>query len=93
MFRYRKEYVGSDETTHFGLIAEEVANVAPGLVEFDDQGRPFSVRYQFLAPMLLNEVQEQQRTIDEQQAVIATLVERVEQLEGRFGTQPTEAAQ
>ena len=88
-FRYREEYVGPDDTTHFGLIAEEVAKVAPGLVHFDDEGRPFSVRYEFLAPLLLNELQGQGRTIGRQQAVIAVLVERVENLESRLATGAT----
>jgi len=58
-------------------------------VEFDAEGRPFSVRYQFLAPMLLNRVQEQQRTMDEQQAVIAALTRRLDQVEARLATAPT----
>ena len=92
-FRYREEYVGPDDTTHFGLIAEEVAKVAPGLVHFDDEGRPFSVRYEFLAPLLLNELQGQGRTIGRQQAVITALVERVENLESRLATGTTQVEQ
>jgi hypothetical protein len=92
-FRYREEYVGPDDTTHFGLIAEEVAKVAPGLVHFDDEGRPFSVRYEFLAPLLLNELQGQEQTIGRQQAVIAALVERVENLESRLATGTTQVEQ
>jgi hypothetical protein len=92
-FRYREEYVGPDDTTHFGLIAEEVAMVAPGLVHFDDEGRPFSVRYEFLAPLLLNELQGQGQTISRQQAVIAALVERVESLESRLATGTTQVEQ
>ncbi len=89
-FRYREEYVGPDDTTHFGLIAEEVAKVAPGLVHVDDEGRPLSVRYEFLAPLLLNEVQKQQRTLEsqtaqlaEQQELIAAVLARIERLEAR----------
>jgi len=44
-----------------------VADVAPELVVYDDEGQPFSVRYHLLAPLLLNEVQKQQREIHEQQ--------------------------
>ena len=43
----------------YGLIAEEVANVYPELVIRDDKGRIDGVRYDELAPMLLNEVQQQ----------------------------------
>jgi hypothetical protein len=41
----------------YGLIAEEVAKVYPELVIRDEQGRIDGVRYDELAPMLLNEVQ------------------------------------
>src|SRR5205814_1727910 len=49
----------------YGLIAEEVEAVYPELVTRDAEGRPDSVMYQFLAPMLLNEVQKQHRQIEE----------------------------
>jgi Chaperone of endosialidase len=45
----------------YGLIAEEVAKVYPELVIRDQTGRIDGVRYDELAPMLLNEM-EQQRT-------------------------------
>jgi hypothetical protein len=44
----------------YGLIAEEVAKVYPELVIRDASGRIDGVRYDELAPMLLNEVQKQQ---------------------------------
>ena len=43
----------------YGLIAEEVARVYPELVIRDERGRIDGVRYDELAPMLLNEVQQQ----------------------------------
>jgi hypothetical protein len=46
---------------HYGLIAEEVAKVYPELVTRDADGKLDGVRYEELAPMLLNEVQKQQR--------------------------------
>ncbi len=42
-----------------GLIAEEVAKVYPDMVGYDKDGQPSSVKYQSLAPMLLNELQKQ----------------------------------
>jgi len=48
-------------TVQYGLIAEEVNNVYPELVIRDDKGKIQGVRYDELAPMLLNEVQKQQR--------------------------------
>jgi trimeric autotransporter adhesin len=52
----------------YGLIAEEVDKVYPELVIRDDSGKVQGVRYDELAPMLLNEVQKQQRTIAAQNA-------------------------
>lgn len=47
----------------YGLIAEEVAQVFPELVVFDEAGVPFTVKYQLLSSMLLNELQGQERRI------------------------------
>ena len=48
-------------TRQYGLVAEEVAEIAPSLVVFDEQGKPQTVRYHFVNAMLLNEVQKQWR--------------------------------
>ena len=55
-FHYKADSQGA---LRYGLIAEEVAKVYPELVVRDDQGRIDGVRYDELAPMLLNEVQKQ----------------------------------
>ena len=60
-----------DGTIQYGLIAEEVAKVYPELVVRDSQGRIDGVRYDELAPMLLNEVQKQQKIVATQAAKIA----------------------
>ena len=78
-FLYRDEVGGANDERQYGLIAEEVAKVAPDLVRLDEEGKPFSVHYEQLAPMLLNEMQKQQRTIE-------TLLARVEELEERPGS-------
>ena len=56
-FRYKPDLdpVG---VTQYGLIAEEVAEVAPDLVIADEDGEPYTVRYEQLVPLLVNEVQE-----------------------------------
>ena len=69
-FRYRKDAGGDGHTQEYGLIAEEVAAVAPELVVYDGEGKPFTVKYHEMAPMLLNEMQKQQRTIEKQAGVI-----------------------
>jgi len=82
-FHYRKEAGGDGETTEYGLIAEEVAAVAPELVVYDDEGKPFTVRYHLLAPMLLNELQKELRTSREQQQLIGALESRLAALESQ----------
>ena len=79
-FRYNEDLDPAGEL-QYGLIAEEVADVDPSLVLFDADGKPQTVRYQFLAPLLLNEVQQQRKTIEQQQALINELLQRVERLE------------
>ena len=46
----------------FGLIAEEVAKVNPALIAVDKEGKPYSVRYQRINAMLLNEFLKEHRT-------------------------------
>ena len=63
-FHYKPPGNSVVRTLQYGLIAEEVAEVAPGLVAHSATGEIETVYYQFLAPMLLNEYQKQQRTIE-----------------------------
>ncbi len=71
-FLYKPEYSHGDPTLQYGLIAEEVAAVYPELVAYDKDGQPYTVRYQYLTPMLLNEVQKQYRRAEQQSEVVAT---------------------
>ena len=71
-FRYNKEY-DATQTLAFGLIAEEVAEVAPDLVGRNPNGEPESVRYEQINAMLLNEFLKEHRKNEEQQATIARL--------------------
>jgi hypothetical protein len=57
----------------YGLIAEELASVDPELVVRDDDGRIGGVRYDRLAPILLNEVQQQQQQLVELKRQFAEL--------------------
>ena len=56
-----------EPTLQFGLIAEEVAKVYPELVGFGADGKPQTVRYHLLNPLLLNEVQKQKSEIQSQE--------------------------
>ena len=87
-FRYKVN--GPEGPLQFGLIAEEVADVYPEMVARNSSGEPETVMYQFLAPMLLNEVQKQHariedqlRTIDDLRATVAALAQRLEAVERR----------
>ena len=53
-FRYKKE-IDADRIPQFGLVAEEVEKVNPDLIVRDKEGRPYSVRYDQVNAMLLNE--------------------------------------
>ena len=72
-FLYKPEYGGRTDLPQFGLIAEDVAKVAPELVAYDDQGKPYTVNYQFLTPMLLNELQKKEAEIEKLRARLDAL--------------------
>src|SRR5262249_25127943 len=57
-----------DTTPQFGLIAEEVAEVNPNLVIYDADGKPYTVRYDAVNAMLLNEFLKAHRRIQELEA-------------------------
>jgi hypothetical protein len=70
----------AEGTVQYGLIAEEVAKVYPELVVRDNKGRIDGVRYDELAPMLLNEVQKLQITIKAQGVKLAEVDELKQQI-------------
>jgi hypothetical protein len=76
-FHYRTDAVN---TPQFGLIAEEVAKVNPALVLPDKEGKPYTVRYDAVNAMLLNEFLKEHRKNEEQQATIAQLKSGMEAL-------------
>jgi Chaperone of endosialidase len=77
-FRYKHDLdpVGIPQ---FGLVAEEVEKVNADLVARDEQGKPYTVRYEAVNAMLLNEFLKEHRTVQEQQATIAELKSTVAQ--------------
>src|SRR6266540_3741953 len=76
-FHYKTDTKG---TPQFGLIAEEVAKVNPALVLPDKEGKPYTVRYEAVNAMLLNEFLKEHRKNEEQEATIASLRSTVEAL-------------
>jgi uncharacterized coiled-coil protein SlyX len=71
-FRYKKE-LDPKGISQFGLVAEDVAKVEPALVARDDQGKVYTVRYEAVNAMLLNEFLKEHRKVEEQEATIAQL--------------------
>jgi hypothetical protein len=69
-FRYKKEF-DPKAAAQFGLVAEEVAKVDPDLVVVDDQGKPFTVRYEEVNAMLLNEFLKEHREVAELKSTVA----------------------
>jgi hypothetical protein len=68
-FRYKKE-LDPKAIPQFGLVAEDVAKVNPDLVARDSEGKPYTVRYEAVNAMLLNEFLKEHRTVEAQQKQI-----------------------
>jgi trimeric autotransporter adhesin len=66
-FRYNSE-IESAGPLGVGLIAEEVAEVNPALVLSDKEGKPYTVRYDAVNAMLLNEFLKEHRKVQELEA-------------------------
>jgi hypothetical protein len=90
-FRYKHE-LDPEGVPQFGLVAEQVEKVNPDLVARDEQGEVYTVRYEAVNAMLLNEflkehskVQEQEKTIAElksgMETLTATLKEQASQIQ------------
>ena len=73
-FHYKSDATG---TPQFGLIAEEVAKVNPDLVVRDENGEIYTVRYEAVNAMLLNEFLKGHKTVQEQGATIAELKKEI----------------
>jgi len=85
-FRYKHE-LDPDGIPQFGLVAEQVEKVNPDLVARDDQGKPYTVRYEAVNAMLLNEFLKEHRKVEEQEATIAQLKKGMEVLTARLDKQ------
>src|SRR5262249_48323271 len=82
-FRYKKE-LDPKGIPQFGLVAEEVEKVNRDLVARDEQGKPYSVRYEAVNAMLLNEFLKEHKKVEEQQKTIAELKSTVAQQQKGF---------
>jgi endosialidase-like protein len=75
-FHYKSDKTNRPE---FGLIAEEVAEVNPDLVVHDESGEIYTVRYDAVNAMLLNEFLKEHRKVEQQEATIAELKSTIAQ--------------
>jgi hypothetical protein len=75
-FRYRRADELGEYPMQYGLIAEEVAKIFPELVQFDEDGKPLSVYYQLLIPLLLAELQRGNFETEQQQTALNLLLEQ-----------------
>ena len=84
-FQYKSD---SRATPQFGLIAEEVAKINPDLVVRDDDGEIYSVRYEAVNAMLLNEFLKEHRRVQEQRNYFeAKMADQQKTFEGTFAQQ------
>jgi uncharacterized coiled-coil protein SlyX len=63
-FRYKHE-LDPEGIAQFGLVAEQVEKVSPDLVARDEEGKPYTVRYEAVNAMLLNEFLKEHRKVEE----------------------------
>jgi len=77
-FRYKKE-LDPQAIPQFGLVAEQVEKVNPDLVARDDEGKPYTVRYEAVNAMLLNEFLKEHRKVETLEATVANLVTTVKE--------------
>jgi hypothetical protein len=78
-FHYKPE-IDPEGIPQFGLVAEEVEKVNPDLVVRDKEGKPYTVRYDQVNAMLLNEFLKEHRKVEDQGAMIAKQQKQIEAL-------------
>src|SRR5207249_1896010 len=76
-FRYKHE-LDPHAIPQFGLVAEQVEKVNPDLVARDEQGKPYTVRYEAVNAMLLNEFLKEHRKVEKLEA---TAVEQQKEIQ------------
>jgi uncharacterized coiled-coil protein SlyX len=87
-FRYKKE-IDPERLPQFGLVAEEVEKVNPNLVVRDKEGKPYSVRYEQVNAMLLNEFLKEHKAFLEEQRKVAQQEATISQLKSTVAQQQT----
>jgi Chaperone of endosialidase len=76
-FRYKKE-LDADAIPQFGLVAEDVAKVDSDLVAKDNEGKPYTVRYEAVNAMLLNEFLKEHKKVEELEKQLQRMAARLD---------------
>ena len=82
-FHYKQE-IDPKCQAQFGLVAEEVEKVNPALVVRDSEGKPYTVRYDAVNAMLLNEFLKEHNTVQDLKKEIAALTATVKEQDARL---------
>src|SRR6266513_775573 len=82
-FRYKKD-IDSERTPQFGLVAEDVAKVNPDLVVRDADGKVYTVRYEAVNAMLLNEFLKEHRKVEKLEAALTVVNDRLKEQEAKI---------
>ncbi len=82
-FRYKKE-IDPQAIPQFGLVAEDVEVVNPGLVVRDKEGKPYSVRYEQINAMLLNEFLKEHRKVQKLEAALDAVNARLKEQDAKI---------
>ncbi len=83
-FHYKKAEADGSKPMQYGLIAEEVEQVMPGLVVYNKDGSPESVAYHLLPSLLLNEYQKQGRELTAAKNELAQTTARLEAMDAEL---------
>jgi hypothetical protein len=88
-FRYKKD-IDPSGTSQFGLVAEDVEKINPALVVHDKEGKPYSVRYDAVNGMLLNEFLKEHQKVQDLEKQVEKLTMGLQKVSAQLGaSKPT----
>src|SRR5262249_18087568 len=80
-FHYKKD---PTRTAQFGLVAEEVEKINPDLITRGPDGKPYTVRYEAVNAMLLNEFLKEHQKVQKLEAALAAVNERLKEQDAKI---------
>jgi hypothetical protein len=82
-FRYKHE-LDPDGIPQFGLVAEQVEKVDPNLVVRDGEGQVYTVRYEAVNAMLLNEFLKEHRKVEKLEAALEAVNKHLKEQDAKI---------